>query len=149
MLPLIILMFIATAGHANDKTGETVEWQVISSGGVILGTSGDYQLSGTASQTAIGAGTSENYIVSQGFWPEVPISSGDCCNLPGDANDNGSVNILDITYLISFLYKSGPAPQCLNEADPNNSCNINILDITFLISFLYKSGPAPVCGCTE
>ncbi|MFH2036729.1 MAG: dockerin type I domain-containing protein [Candidatus Zixiibacteriota bacterium] len=63
----------------------------------------------------------------------------------GDANGNGAINIIDITYLISFLYKSGPAPIPVEAGDANGNGVINILDITYLISFLYKSGPDPIC----
>ncbi len=35
-----------------------------------------------------------------------------CCVLAGDANHSGTLNALDVTYLINFLYKSG-APVCL------------------------------------
>ncbi len=73
----------------------------------------------------------------------------DCCDFPGDANNNNLVNILDITYLIANLYKGGPPPPCLNEGDANGNCLINILDITYLIANLYKGGPDPVCGCVE
>ncbi|MFH2036728.1 MAG: dockerin type I domain-containing protein [Candidatus Zixiibacteriota bacterium] len=65
--------------------------------------------------------------------------------LCGDANGNGAINIIDITYLISFLYKSGPAPIPVEAGDANGNGVINILDITYLISFLYKSGPDPIC----
>ncbi len=34
--------------------------------------------------------------------------AGDC----GDVNNSTTVNALDITYLINFLYKHGPAPNC-------------------------------------
>ena len=78
-----------------------------------------------------------------------PTFNPDCCNFPGDAKGDENCNILDITYLISHLYKGGPPPPCLNEGDPKGDCNINILDITYLISFLYKGGPEPVCGCVE
>jgi PKD repeat protein len=63
----------------------------------------------------------------------------------GDADDNGLVNILDITYLISFLYKGGPVPPYYDQANVNNDGSVNILDITYLISFLYKDGPDPDC----
>ncbi len=63
----------------------------------------------------------------------------------GDANGDEVVNILDITFLIAYLYKEGPAPDPLEKADVNSSGNVNILDITYLIAFLYKDGPEPVC----
>lgn len=68
-----------------------------------------------------------------------------CCDLPGDASDNGAVNILDITFLIAYLYKGGPEPNCLYEGDADGNETINILDITRLIAFLYKGGPEPEC----
>jgi hypothetical protein len=69
------------------------------------------------------------------------------CNCqPGNANGDAGVNILDITYLIGYLYKGGPAPSCMYNGDPNASCSINILDVTSLINYLYKSGSAPVCA---
>jgi hypothetical protein len=68
-----------------------------------------------------------------------------CCDLPGDVNNNGFVNILDVTYLIAYLYKSGPAVPCPDEANTNGALPINILDVTYLLSSLYKNGPGPVC----
>jgi hypothetical protein len=73
-----------------------------------------------------------------------------CCIKPGDANNNGNVNIQDITFLINYLYKGGPKPPCFAEGNSNGSglpCpSINIQDVTYLIKFLYQSGPAPKCG---
>ena len=73
---------------------------------------------------------------------------GDACDesfICGDPNVSGGVNILDVTYIISFLYKGGPEPDPMASADVNNSGSVNILDVTYLISYLYKGGPAPVC----
>jgi subtilisin family serine protease len=60
----------------------------------------------------------------------------------GDANMNGQINIQDITYLINYLYKGGPAPDPYS-GDVNGSGTINISDITYLINYLYKGGPPP------
>jgi len=77
-------------------------------------------------------------------WPEVTAPPC-CCNLPGDANNNGAVNILDVTYTIGYLYKGGNPPPCPAEADANGNCTINILDVTYTIGYLYKGGAAPKC----
>ncbi|PKK82391.1 MAG: hypothetical protein CVT49_13970 [candidate division Zixibacteria bacterium HGW-Zixibacteria-1] len=69
--------------------------------------------------------------------------------LYGDANGDWAMNLLDITYLINYLYKDGPEPIDLNNGDPNRSCAVNILDVTYLINYLYKSGPEPVPGCVN
>ena len=75
-----------------------------------------------------------------------------CCRVrlfrvvnPGDVNRNGSINIIDVTSLISFTYRDGPRPEPLWVADVNISGTVNILDVTYLVSFLYKEGPAPKC----
>jgi hypothetical protein len=73
-----------------------------------------------------------------------------CEYVCGDATNDGNVNILDITFLIAYLYMSGSAPEYLIACDVNGSGTVenpqvNILDITYLIAYLYMSGPAPNC----
>lgn len=63
----------------------------------------------------------------------------------GDANFDGAINVLDISYIIAYLYTGGPAPSHPESADVNNSGSINILDVTYSISFIYASGPEPNC----
>ena len=65
----------------------------------------------------------------------------------GDANFDGTISILDITYLINFLYKQGVAPLPeLGAGDATCDGTINILDVTNLINSLYKGGPPPPCN---
>ncbi|PKK83577.1 MAG: hypothetical protein CVT49_08060 [candidate division Zixibacteria bacterium HGW-Zixibacteria-1] len=64
--------------------------------------------------------------------------------MAGDPNGSGTVNILDCTYIINYLYKGGPAPNPLQSGDVNGNGSTNILDVTYLINYLYKGGPAPV-----
>jgi hypothetical protein len=77
-----------------------------------------------------------------------PTEECDC--EPGNCDGLGALNMLDILYLISFLYKSGPAPvpYMLCSGDADCDCTTNMLDILYLIGFLYKSGPAP-CSCQQ
>ncbi|MEZ5357864.1 MAG: putative metal-binding motif-containing protein [Candidatus Zixiibacteriota bacterium] len=37
-----------------------------------------------------------------------------CCTLPGDANNDMSVNIGDAVFLINYIFNGGPAPTCGN-----------------------------------
>jgi hypothetical protein len=130
---------------SGSRTGEEIKWQVLSGGGT-SGNSTNYRLNGTVGQTAVGSGSSGNFDLSHGFWQD--FGAGPCDCMPGDANGNTIINILDITYLINYVYKGGPAPipYALCSGDPTGNCTINILDITYLISYLYKGGPPPV-GC--
>ena len=71
---------------------------------------------------------------------------GDVCDyVCSDTDGDRLINILDIVYLINFLYKSGPAPEPLESADVNHDEFVNILDIVYIINFIYKNGPEPVC----
>ena len=88
-------------------------------------------------------GTDEDVFFESAKGPPTCVS---CCNLAGDANDNGSVNIADITYLIARIFAGGPAPPCCEEGDANGSGGINIADITYLIARIFAGGPAPICG---
>jgi hypothetical protein len=65
----------------------------------------------------------------------------------GDANGDNKINILDITFLINYVYKGGPAPDPRDAGDANCNEVINILDITYLISYLYKGGDPPCKIC--
>jgi hypothetical protein len=71
---------------------------------------------------------------------------GDVCEyVCGDADASGALNLVDVTYIINFLYKEGPPPDPEEAGDADGSDNINLLDATYLINYLYKSGPEPIC----
>ncbi|MCP4704779.1 MAG: Zn-dependent exopeptidase M28, partial [candidate division Zixibacteria bacterium] len=65
--------------------------------------------------------------------------------LCGDANNDEMVDILDIVYIINFIYKSGPAPMPIHSANVDDLEDLDILDIVFLINYKYKEGPEPFC----
>ena len=70
-----------------------------------------------------------------------------CC---GDVNVDGSLNLLDILFLIDHVYGTppGPAPDDFAQGDIVTDGNLNLLDILYLIRYLYgvSTGPAPpVC----
>lgn len=79
----------------------------------------------------------------------VPITIFDNGYVCGDVDGNWTYNLLDIIYLIGFIYNDppGPAPDPLEAGDANGNSKINLLDILYLIAFLYDDppGPAPVC----
>jgi len=64
----------------------------------------------------------------------------------GDVQNDGVVNVGDVVYLVTYLYKGGPAPVCPSDrGDVNNDEVINVGDVVYLVTYLYKSGPAPSC----
>ncbi len=64
-------------------------------------------------------------------------------NIEGDANCDCSINMLDVTKYINYLYKEGERPECKMGRDANCDGLTNLLDVTYLITYLYDSGPPP------
>jgi hypothetical protein len=63
----------------------------------------------------------------------------------GDVNGDHSINIADLTYLVSNLFRGGPDPVVWESGDVNNTGTINLADVTYLVSSLFRGGPDPVC----
>lgn len=70
-----------------------------------------------------------------------------CCDLPGDANNDGTVNVGDPVFIINYVFKGGDKPPCLLEADANGDCVVNVGDAVYLINYVFKGGEAPICNC--
>ena len=63
----------------------------------------------------------------------------------GDANGNGDVNVADAVYIISYIFRDGPAPVPPAAGNANGDAQVNVADAVYLISYIFRSGPAPVC----
>ena len=70
--------------------------------------------------------TCNSYLINY----EVPVSV-----IPGDVNDDGDVNVVDITALIDVIMNDGDNPL----ADVNGDGEINVVDITALIDIIMNS----------
>jgi hypothetical protein len=51
--------------------------------------------------------------------------------------------VADLTYLVDYLFRNGPAPPLMEKADVNADNYVNIADLTYLVDYLFRSGPAP------
>ncbi len=79
---------------------------------------------------------------------------GVCCN--GDsirgnvdylAGPGGEVDIADLTYLVQYLFREGPAPPCLDEGNADGIVTggspVDVADLVILVEYLFWGGPAP------
>jgi hypothetical protein len=129
----------------SPSAGEQINWEVLSGGGGQMSTTG-YQIRGTLGQTAAGFASTTGHNIHHGYWQNF-ASSTDCCDFPGDANNDGICDIGDCVWTLNWIFKYGPDPPCFNEAEVNEDCSIDIGDVVWTLNYIFKYGPPPTCGC--
>lgn len=72
-----------------------------------------------------------------------------CGYVCADANYDGHINIGDAVHIISFIFRSGPAPVPLCTGDVNGDDAVNVGDAVHLIDYIFKEGPAPAIDCCQ
>jgi hypothetical protein len=90
--------------------------------------------------------TTVDLVTANYFSDNVSVLLIDCCrgirgNANGDAGDQ--TNVADVTYLVVYLFQSGPPPPCFDEGNVNGSGGINVGDLTYLVEYLFQGGPPP------
>ncbi len=60
-------------------------------------------------------------------------------NLPGDANGDGNVDLLDVITIVDYFEGDSPTAFCVNNADVNEDGNIDLLDVIAAIE-LFERG---------
>jgi parallel beta-helix repeat protein len=61
----------------------------------------------------------------------------------GDANNDAVVDLVDIIFLINYIFMGGNAPQPLMAGDSNCDGRFNIADVVYLINYVFREGKAP------
>ncbi len=62
----------------------------------------------------------------------------------GDVNRDGLVNVGDAVFMVSAVFRKGPAPQPIEVADVDWSGSFNVGDIVYMIGYLFRGGQAPI-----
>lgn len=81
-----------------------------------------------------------------------PASCFGCCDFPGDFNDDGALDISDLSgpaSMVAFMFQSGPPPPCPQEGDFNGDGNQDVSDLsgpTSIVAYLFLGGPPPICA---
>ena len=66
-----------------------------------------------------------------------------CDYSSADPNYDWNTDIVDVVYLINYLFRSGPRPCVIKSGDASCDGEVNVIDIVYLIGYLFKGGPAP------
>lgn len=65
----------------------------------------------------------------------------------GDLNDDGNgPDVSDLSFLVDYLFRDGPAPVLPSAADMNGSGGTDVADVTYLVDYLFVGGPPPNCN---
>ena len=67
--------------------------------------------------------------------------------LCGDIDNNGQFQgILELTFLVDFIFRGGPPPVNELAADVDGSGGIaDVLDLTYIVDYVFRGGPGPTC----
>ena len=73
--------------------------------------------------------------------PDVPTSTStegvdNTVVVPGDANGDGSVNVMDVIAVIDYVLENAPTPFVFKNADVNNDNDINVMDVVGVIDIV-------------
>ncbi len=63
--------------------------------------------------------------------------------LCGDASGDEKVNILDVVYLLNFIFSHGPSPTPYASGDLNCDGIVDIDDVVYLIAYIFMGGTSP------
>src|SRR3989338_8370446 len=63
--------------------------------------------------------------------------------LRGDADEDSRLTISDGIYILNYLFRGGPAPECIEMADFDENNLITMGDAIKLFKFLFQGGPGP------
>lgn len=66
-----------------------------------------------------------------------------------DVNYDGAINMGDVIFLISGVFKCGPAPQPYCIGDANGDGTYNIGDALYLLAYIFRGGPPPQPCCLD
>jgi len=131
--------------YKDGEAGGWIDWIAGYSGSDSAFTGADGHIYYFEARTYDLAGNQEPFSGIAESQTEVDTSYTGPTFLPGDANNSGAVNGLDVVYLVNYLKGYGPPPDPYLAGDANGSCTVNGLDVTYLISY-FKGGDPPYAG---
>jgi hypothetical protein len=133
----VVLLFLVALSQLCRADAYRIDKDVIN-GGIQEISSDAYSVWSSVGQSLIGNMQGGEYVLMGGFWSAFTYF------VAGDANNDETVDVSDVVYLINYLFISGPPPIALPSGDANCDGKIDISDVVYLINYLFIHGPAPV-----
>jgi hypothetical protein len=85
------------------------------------------------------AGHSSSYQTTPFSFTYAPYVCGD---ISGDGTGS---NILDLNFLVNYIFRNGSAPDPFISGDVNCGGDVNILDLNYLVNYIFRNGPISCC----
>lgn len=65
--------------------------------------------------------------------------------VPGDVDMSGEIDIVDLIFLVNYMFNGGHQPWILGTCDMDgNGAGPDIADLVYLVQYMFNGGPAPV-----
>jgi len=61
----------------------------------------------------------------------------------GDANYDRALNIIDLTYLVNYVFRGGVKPITIQSGDLNSDFHVNVEDLSYIVEYMFRGGPPP------
>jgi hypothetical protein len=132
---IVFFLLLLSLSQLSWASGFIIDWDNLNNG--IQPESSDvYSIMSSVGQSVTGMMQGGGYILVGGYWTGYYKS--------GDLNCDGKVELGDVVFLISYLYKFGLPPCLWESGDVTCDQVINLGDLVYLISYLYRGGPPPI-----
>lgn len=112
--------------------GQSMSPHIISTSGCSL-QNNTTNLSWTLGETVVETFGADEYFLTQGFQQPAITSP---TWLTGDANCDGTVDVLDVITIINFILETDPEPFCFDNADVNLDGTVDVLDAIGTINII-------------
>lgn len=72
-----------------------------------------------------------------------PPEEGEILFLRGDVDGNSSYNLVDVLFVLNYLFLNGTRPVCLDAADFEDTGRVNLTSVLALVNYIFQGGPPP------
>ena len=72
-----------------------------------------------------------------------PPQEGEILFLRGDIDGNNRYNLVDVLFVLNYLFANGRRPVCLDAADFEDVGRVNLGSVLALVNYIFQGGPPP------